>query len=252
MYAPGESILSKAIPKKFTATVHSIVAFNDDTYRVHLRLPNLAAPPFYAGQYLFIVMPDGERKPFSIASAPAQMPDLELHIRAMAQHEAADQVLKYLHACSVITLEMPYGQAIVQNNQRPILMIAGGTGIAPMLSIIDQLLSEKSNRPLHLYWGARELPQLHCHSDMLQRVQHHSALHYHPVLAAPNSAWHGAIGFPHQLALQQHADLSGYDIYIGGSLEMAKAVSTACLAQQARESQIFCDLLDIQRAVVAP
>lgn len=250
MSAVSES--SSKIPRTISANVRSIVAFNDDTFRVQLRLPNVDAALFFAGQYLFVVMPDGERKPFSIASAPAHSPDLELHIRVMAQHDAAFDVLKHLQACSEIKLELPYGQAILQARDNPILMVAGGTGIAPMLAIIDQLIFEKSNRPVYLYWGARELPQLHCHGEMLHRAQQYAALHYHPVLAAPNSAWHGAIGFPHQLALQQHPNVADYDIYIGGSLAMAKAVSAACLAQQARVQNIFCDLLDLEHEGLLP
>lgn len=242
VYAPNE-----IVARKITATVRHIVAFNDDTFRVCLRLPALDTPRFFAGQYLFIVMPDGERKPFSIASAPAHSPDLELHIRVLPQHAAADAVLKHLQAHSIVTLDMPYGRAIVQDTRRPIVMIAGGTGVSPMLSMIAQLRSENSTREVHLYWGAHDLNQLHCHSDLLQHAQHFKTLHYHPVLAAPNSAWHGATGLPHTVALQHHSDLSSFEIYLSGSLAMVKNVRAACLQHGAREDAFFCDLLDMER-----
>ncbi len=242
VYAPGE-----IIPRKISATVHSVVAFNADTFHVRLRLPSLDTPHFYAGQYLFIVMPDGERKPFSIASAPSKRPELDLHIRVMEGHAAADAVLKHIQARSVITLEMPFGAAHLRSDERPLLMIAGGTGVAPMLSVIDELIAQHSSRPVSLYWGARDVTQFYCHAELLQRAQQHRALAYHPVLSVPNSAWHGALGFPHQLALQQHPDVSAFDIFIGGSLEMAKAVSQACLSHGARADRIFCDLLDLQK-----
>ncbi len=255
VYAPGEFAV-----KKISCLVHSITALSDDTWRVLLAVPAHAGLRFHAGQYLQLVMPDGAgsgsgsgttTRAFSIASAPEQGDQIELHIRAMPSHASALDVVHHLQSRSLVTIELPFGNGRLPDNDKPLLLIAGGTGFAPMKALIESSIARGENRPLHLYWGGASTSALYWHQALLTLASQQPRLHYTPLLNQPSADWHGATGLPHKLAAKQHPNLSDFEIFVSGSEGMARAVYQDYMARGVSPDQFHCDWIDLLRAQAA-
>lgn len=241
--APGEFAVTK-----FSCRVQEVSALSDDTWRVLLTPPAHSALAFHAGQYLQLIMPDASARAFSIASAPEQKTQLELHIRAVANHHSALEVVRHLQTRTVVTVELPFGNGRLPDNDRPLLMIAGGTGFAPMKALIESSLARAETRPLHLFWGAQTVAGLYWHDALLALCQQHPRLHYTPVLNPASDDWHGAVGLPHQHACLSHPDLSGFEIFVSGSEGMARAVYQDYRQRGVAPAHFHCDWIDLLRA----
>ncbi|NQD35717.1 2Fe-2S iron-sulfur cluster binding domain-containing protein [Permianibacter sp. IMCC34836] len=245
--APGEFAV-----KKISCAVQSLTALTDDTWRVLLQLPAHTRVDFHAGQYLQLHMPEPTgsgttARAFSIASAPEQTDQLELHIRAVAEHTSAREVIRHLQTRSVVTIELPFGQCRLPNNDKPLLLLAGGTGFAPMKALIESSLARAETRALHLYWGAQTTTGLYWHRQLLNLAAQHPQLRYTPVLSHPDADWTGATGFPHLLAAAEHPDLNAFEVFVSGSEAMARAIYQNYLLRGVPEAQFHCDWIDLLR-----
>lgn len=241
--APGEFAV-----KKIGCAVQALTQLTDDTWRVLLQIPAHTPLEFHAGQYLQLHMPDGSARAFSIASAPEQTGQLELHIRAVAEHASAREVVHHLQTRSVVTVELPFGTCHLPDNDKPLLLLAGGTGFAPMKALIESSLARAETRPLYLYWGAQTAAALYWHLQLQTLAAQHSRLHYTPVLSHPDAGWTGATGFPHLVAAAEHHDLGQFEVFASGSEAMARAIYQNYLLRGLPESQFHCDWIDLLRS----
>lgn len=245
--APGEFAVTK-----ISCTVQSVTAVTDDTWRVVLGVPTHAVVPFHAGQYLQLIMPDDSGsgttgRAFSIASAPEQANSIELHIRAVAEHASAQEVVRHLQTRTLVTIELPFGKTRLPANDKPLLLIAGGTGFAPMKALIESSIARAETRPLYLYWGVTTAPMLYWHQQLLALAATEPRLHYTPVLSHPAADWSGASGFPHLVAAAQHHALADFEVFVSGSEAMARAIYQNYLLRGLPESQFHCDWIDLLR-----
>jgi CDP-4-dehydro-6-deoxyglucose reductase, E3 len=246
--APGEFAVTK-----LSCPVQALTPLADDTWRVLLGVPKYTRAQFHAGQYLQLLMPDASGsgtsgRAFSIASAPEQTDVIELHVRAMADHESAQEVIRHLQSRSVVTIELPFGNGRLPATERPLLMIAGGTGFAPMKALIESSIARGEMRTLHLYWGAGTPAAFYWHQELQALAEAHPRLHYVPVLHRADPSWTGAVGLPHELAAAQHPDLSRYEIFVSGSEGMARAVYRDYQQRGVADTQLHCDWIDLLRA----
>lgn len=240
--APGEFAVTR-----FSCPVQAVTALTDDTWRVLLQRPAERASDFHAGQYLQLIMPDGSARAFSIASAPEQRDSIELHIRAVAEHASALEVVRHLQTRSLVTVELPFGKTRLPVNDKPLLLIAGGTGFAPMKALIESSIARAETRALYLYWGVMDAPMLYWHQQLLALAATEPRLHYTPVLSHPNTTWSGASGFPHLIAATQHHALADFEVFVSGSEAMARAIYQNYLLRGLPESQFHCDWIDLLR-----
>src|SRR5882724_2958728 len=127
-----------------------------DVLQVFLRLPAVESLRFDPGHYLDVLLDGGRRRSFSIASPPHDSELLELHIRRVAGGEFTQRLFYASPVGSLLRIEGPIGQFAYQESQAPLLMIAGGTGFAPLKSMLRHVLEGGIDRPIHLYWGARQ------------------------------------------------------------------------------------------------
>ena len=246
--APGEFAVNK-----ISCPVLSVTALSDDTWQILLARPANNPGEFHAGQYLQLIMPNESgsgmaARAFSIASAPEQQDRLELHIRAVASHHSALEVVRHLQTRSLVTIELPFGNGRLPANDRPLLMIAGGTGFAPMKALIESSLARAENRPLHLFWGAQTVAGLYWHETLQALSKQHPRLHYTPVLSQASDDWHGAVGLPHHHACLHHSDLSGFEVFVSGSEGMARAVYQDYRQRGVEPTRLHCDWIDLLRA----
>ncbi|RSD32205.1 NAD(P)H-flavin reductase [Vibrio pectenicida] len=207
--------------------VKSIEPLACNTYRILLHPETPVA--FKAGQYLTVVMGEKDKRPFSIASSPCRhQGELELHIGA-AEHnayaiEVVDEMKKALDNDTEINIEAPHGEAWVrEDSERPLLLIAGGTGFSYVRSILDHCIAQNKVNNIYLYWGARDECQLYAMEELNDIASKYVNVQFVPVVEQANSNWTGRHGNVLAAVVEDFESLANYDIYIAGRFEMAGA-----------------------------
>jgi CDP-4-dehydro-6-deoxyglucose reductase len=243
-----------AVIKRLPCRIERATAVSHDVMQLFLRLPAAEDFHFEPGQYLDILLPGGRRRSFSIASPPHDSKPLELHVRRVAGGEFTDKLFHAETRDALLTIEGPLGQFIYRESPAPMLLVGGGTGLAPLLSmlrhIIENAPSRALERDLHLYWGVRSERDLYAREtldEMLSKAQLLSKvqrLRYTPVLSEAGVEWRGRSGWVHEAALQDIADLSGFEVYMAGPPAMISAARQAFEARGAARAQIFFDSFD--------
>lgn len=222
---------AKDIPVKvLPCRVAKMERLNDDVMRLYLKLPATERLQYLAGQYIDFLLKDGRRRSFSIANAPHDDELLELHIRRVEGGRFTSEVFSKLKEKAILRFEGPLGSFFLREDSRgPIILMAGGTGFAPIKGIIEHAISEGMTRPMHLYWGARARADLYLDSLARQWAREHAHIDYTPVLSAPkpDDDWHGRRGYVHEAILADFGDLGPYQIYASGPPQMVKAGQTA-------------------------
>lgn len=213
--------------------------------RLFLQLPKSQRLQFLAGQYIDILLPEGRRRSFSIASAPQNEEALELHIRHVDGGSFTGFVFDELQEKGILRLEGPLGTFFIRNDQseRPLIMMGGGTGFAPLKSMIEDMLHGKHHRSIHLYWGAANRAELYLDELAARWADEHSHITYTPVLSEPaeDDAWAGKSGFVHQAVLDDYPELSGHDVYMSGPPIMIDVARHAFLEAGVAERRLYYD-----------
>ena len=222
-------------------TVTSGDAITDTVYRV--RLVPEAAFSFRAGQYLMVVMDERDKRPFSLASTPSQHDFIELHIGASELNLYAMAVMDRILKDREIVVDLPHGDAWLRDDEeRPLVLIAGGTGFSYARSILLTALEQNPNRDITIYWGGREEKHLYDLSELEALSVDHPNLRVVPVVEQPEENWRGRSGTVLTAVLQDFGTLAEHDIYIAARFEMAKiARDLFCNERGAREDRLFGD-----------
>ncbi|MFA0087080.1 NAD(P)H-flavin reductase [Vibrio sp. E150_011] len=207
--------------------VKSIEPLASNTYQILLHPEHPVS--FKAGQYLMVEMGESDKRPFSIASSPCRHEgEVELHIGA-AEHnayalEVVDAMKAALESGADINIDAPHGDAwIREDSQRPILLIAGGTGFSYVRSILDHCISQNIVQPIYLYWGGRDENQLYAKEELLAIEEQHKHIQFIPVIENADPQWDGKRGNVLQAVGDDFESLADFDIYIAGRFEMAGA-----------------------------
>jgi len=210
-----------------------------DVYQVIL-IPETPVE-FEAGQYLQVIMGENDKRPFSIASAPEIKNRIELHIGATSENSYTLEVLERLKKDEFIQVELPLGNAAYKASLRPLLFLIGGTGFSYAQSIIEHCLTQKLQSSISLYWGVRELEFMYAAQTAKKWELALPNLSFIPVVQYPDSEWVGKSGLVHEVLLNEHPKLNGYDIYIAGRFEMAKAAKLDFIKAGADPQHIYGD-----------
>lgn len=230
--------------KILPAKIFRITQPASDVTVLQLRFAAGQRAKFQAGQYLQVILPDGQRRSFSMANAPHESDGVQLHIRHVPGGHFSMGVLPGLKAGDLLQLELPHGDFwLREDGERPQIMVAGGTGFAPIKSIIDHMVRRKISRPLVLYWGSRQVEGLYASEVITKWQQILPGLHYVPVVSdAPAGTWPGRTGLVHEALLADHVDLSSHDVYACGAPAMVAALRRVCVEQIGLpEDRFFCD-----------
>jgi CDP-4-dehydro-6-deoxyglucose reductase len=213
--------------------------------RLVLRLPKAQRLQFLAGQYVDVLLSGGKRRAFSIASCPSLEDEIELHIRHVDGGDFTGFVFNDLKERDILRLEGPQGNFFVRNDQpeRPMIMMGGGTGFAPLKSMIENLIEQGDRREIHLYWGARDQEDLYLDGLPCQWAKEKDNIHYRRALseAAADKEPEAHLGLVHEAVLADHPDLSGFDVYMSGPPAMIEAAKAAFKRQGVDENRLFYD-----------
>lgn len=235
--------------KKLPCRVSSKRLLTHDVVELALKLPVTERIQFLAGQYIDFLLPDGRKRSFSIANAPHDDELLLLHIRHVDGGDFTGHVFDHINEKDILRIEGPLGSFFLrENSDRPIVFMAGGTGFAPVKSMIEHLIAEKETRPIHLYWGVRAKHDLYMHDLAIHWAAHYDNITYTPVLSdpAPTDDWTGHTGFVHEAIIEENPDLSSFDIYASGPPAMVHAGHDAFLKYGMKPEHYFSDAFEFQ------
>jgi CDP-4-dehydro-6-deoxyglucose reductase, E3 len=223
--------------RKMPCRVISIARPAPDVAILMMQLPANDPLRYHAGQYIEFILQDGARRSYSMANAPhtlGERPALELHLRHMVGGRFTDHVFGAMKEKDILRIEGPFGSFFLREDvDKPIVLLASGTGFAPIKSIIEHLEFKGTGREAVLYWGCRSRADIYLHEWAMQSTQRLPWLSYVPVLSEPleTDQWSGRTGLVHQALMHDLPDLSGYQVYACGAPVMVDAAQRDLVAR---------------------
>ena len=221
--------------------VESLTPAAPDVMILELRLPGGEAFQYLPGQYVEVLLAGGRRRAFSLATAPGGG-TLQLHVRRIPDGQFTGHVFAGMKARDLLRLNGPHGSFFLrEDSSKPMVLVAGGTGFAPVKAIAEYALQRGLRRPMHIYWGGRQRRDLYLDALVTGWATAHSHIRYVPVLSEPDAGdgWCGRRGLVHAAAMEDFPDLSGCQAYVCGSPAMVAAARRDFVSQCALPENEF-------------
>lgn len=221
----------------------------EDVVQLNLTVAKTKTFDFLPGQYINILLSNGKERSFSIANTPNKVTDegIELHIRVVPDGHYSPQVKNSIAVKDIIRIQGPFGTYFLRkDNKRPLILIAGGTGFAPIKSLIEDAIESDLKQAITLYWGARTQADLYM-GDIAQKWANKiEGFSFIPVLSEVESAanWQGETGFVHETILRNHADLSEHAVYASGPPVMINALKNSLPNNKLDNDFFYTDSFD--------
>ncbi len=233
--------------KTVSCQIHSLTSLTPHVYKVLLKPSEKI--DFIAGQYLNFVMTDKDKRPFSIASSPNS--DLiELQIGAFIADsypmQVIDRIKESQSSGEAITIEIPLGHAQLRtDSDRPILLLAGGTGFSYIKSMFEYLAEQQSQRHITVYWGLREESAIYELEKTIATIGKLPHANFIPVVENINensdTPWQGSTGLVHQAVMLDITNLESYDIYLSGRFDMVDVIRNDFVEHGALLEHMYAD-----------
>jgi CDP-4-dehydro-6-deoxyglucose reductase, E3 len=230
--------------KSLPARIERMQSLAQDVMGLWLRLPGIESFAWQCGQYVDVMLAGERRRSFSLANPPHDSALLELHVRRAPGGVFSELVFTKLKAGSLLRIEGPLGQFIYRPGERPLLLIGGGTGYAPLKAMIRQALETESKRDVTLFWGARAAVDLYEDEWLRALSARHARFRYTSVLSDQSGAATHESGLVHEAVTRKVPGLAGFDIYAAGPPAMIDAVRSALPPHGADPERIYIDSFD--------
>ena len=215
-----------------------------DIIGLTLKLPRGTAFDYEPGQYLDFLLEDGKRRSFSIANAP-NGETLEFHLRIAPGGRFAKWVREEMPDRAILRIEGPLGAFYIrEDSERPMLLMAGGSGFAPIKAMLEAQFTKGLKRPAHLFLGVRSREDLYLDALARQWAEQQPLFRYTPVLSEPDADWDGERGFVHEALLRAYPKLGGQEIYMSGPPVMVRSGKDAFIAAGLDADHLFYDSFD--------
>ncbi|MES2191855.1 MAG: CDP-6-deoxy-delta-3,4-glucoseen reductase [Pseudomonadota bacterium] len=233
--------------KKMPVRVNSLARASHDVMTVRLQLPAADVFKYHAGQYIEFMLRDGDRRAYSMGTAPhtqLENPGVELHIRHMPGGKFTDHVFSAMKEKEILRIEGPFGSFYLrEESDKPMVLLASGTGFAPIKAIIEHMQFKGITRPAVLYWGGRRPADLYMNDWVNSKVAEMPNFTYVPVIsdALPEDAWTGRTGFVHNAVLQDIPDMSGHQVYACGAPIVIDSAQAAYVKAGLPEEEFYAD-----------
>ncbi|MCX7164176.1 MAG: CDP-6-deoxy-delta-3,4-glucoseen reductase [Betaproteobacteria bacterium] len=248
-----EAGAAKEVPLRIMpCRVQKMERMADDVMVLSLKLPASERLEFLAGQYIEFLLKDGRRRAFSIANAPHDDGFLQLHVRLIPGGEFTGHVFGSMREKDILRFQGPCGNFFLrEDSAKPVILLAGGTGFAPVKAMVEHAIHSRMTRPMEIYWGARNRAGLYLPDLPAAWVAAHKHIRYVPVLseAAAEDRWQGRCGLAHRAVLEDHADLSAYQVYACGAPAMIDAARGEFAAQGLPPEEFFADAFSYATAI---
>ena len=245
-------MIEKADPfarRKLKARVFRIYKMADDVMMVHLRYQVGERVRFKAGQYVSILMENGEKRDFSMANPPRESDGIQLHVRLIKDGAFTTFVFEKLKHGDYLNVEAPFGNFTLRESDKPIIFVAGSTGFAPIKAMIEDMATKGIERDMTLYWGARQRSGLY--SDLPEKwAAQNPRFKYIPVIsdAVEPGMRHG---FVHQAVLEDHPSLENFQAYVCGVPALCRAARKDFRAAGLPVREFFIDTFTTQADIAA-
>ena len=241
--------------RKMPSRVTSLEKKSHDVMLLKLQLPANDTMRYHAGQYVEFLLRDGDRRSYSMANAPHTIlktdgavpagPSIELHVRHMPGGKFTEHVFGAMKEKEILRIEGPYGSFFLrEDSAKPMVLLASGTGFAPIKAVIEHMRFKNIRRPATLYWGGRRPADLYMDEWVRAQLATMPNLSYVPVIsnALPEDNWTGRTGFVHKAVLQDFPDLSAYQVYAcGAPIVVDSALDEYCGQAGLPKDEFFAD-----------
>lgn len=233
--------------KKMPTRVASLTKASHDVMLMRLQLPAADVFKYHAGQYIEFMLRDGARRAYSMANAPhtqAETPQVELHVRHTPGGKFTDHVFSAMKEKEILRVEGPFGSFYLrEDSTKPMVLLASGTGFAPIKAMIEHMQFKRITRPAVLYWGGRRPADLYMHDWVMARVAEMPNLSYVPVIsdALAEDVWTGRTGFVHNAVLKDMPDLSRHQVYACGAPIVVDSAQAAYIQAGLPADEFFAD-----------
>ncbi|HEX7390786.1 MAG TPA: 2Fe-2S iron-sulfur cluster-binding protein [Acidiphilium sp.] len=233
-------------PQRYLAVLRGVRPVTPDVFHVTVEFPAGATSDFLPGQYMNIILDDGDVRSFSMASVPGA-DILDFYLRRITGGRFTDSHLESLRTGDALQVELPLGSFFYHaEDDRPLLMIATGTGLAPIKAMLESLMETPSCPPVTLYWGMRKQEDLFLDRELRSLANHFPEFSYRPVLSRPEPGWDGRRGYVQDAAIADLADLSGFSIYLCGSPRMIADTKSCFLTRGASPMHVYSEGFTVQ------
>ncbi len=257
LLAVRQSDESLAPPRILPVRVEEKNIVTEDVMIMTLKLPSQERLSFKAGQYIEFLLKDGKRRAFSIANSPHVDQSIELHVRLVPEGQFTTYAFEEMPEKTIMRIEGAMGDFYLrEETDKPVLMVATGTGFAPIKGMVEYMLEQNIQREISLYWGARTLQDLYQLELAQQWVNDHSHIRFTPVLSQPleTDEWDGFTGYVQDAVvhdfesgvLSGHA-LSHYEVYCCGVPDMVSETQTTLIEKGANADAFFADLFSFSQ-----
>jgi CDP-4-dehydro-6-deoxyglucose reductase len=242
-YVP--QIDAKRLPVQLhIARITKMDLLSADVMQVCLTMADGSHMKFFAGQYINIVLDNGEKRSFSFATAPHATDEIELQVRLVPGGRFTTEVFERMKVGDSLKFEGPVGTfSLREDSEKPIIFVAGSTGFAPVKSMVESAFHHGTKRQMILYWGVRRRGDLYLGGLAEQWALEHSNFKFVPVLSAPepDDDWSGRTGLVHEAILADFPDLSNHQVYACGSVQMVQAAQPAFVKHGISTDDCFSD-----------
>lgn len=215
-----EIVRPDAQANRHKTTVVDKTFLTDSIVRLRLARPDNFS--YYAGQFLTLFKSDTVGRSYSLASVPDIHNYLEFHIRIIPDGEVSTWLADKLETGSEITISEPLGNCIYIGNAKtqPLLLIGTGTGMAPLLGIVEQAIHDGHKEPINIYHGVRFNSDLYLDDHLKSLADKQDNVNYFPCVSDETPQPNARNGFPSELALQDGYDLKDYVVFLCGNPDM--------------------------------
>ena len=223
--------------RKLPSRVLSIDKPAADVAILRLQLPANELFQYRAGQYVEFILRDGARRSYSMANAPhtqVDKPQIELHLRHLPGGKFTDHVFGAMKEKEILRVEGPFGSFFLrEDSDKPMVLLASGTGFAPIKAILEHMIFKANQRKTVLYWGCRSRADLYLHDWAVQAATQLPSLTYIPVLSEPKpeDGWTGRTGFVHQAVMHDLPNLREHQVYACGAPVMVESAKRDFVAR---------------------
>jgi len=230
--------------QQYLARITRLEPLSVDVMRLCLALVDGSVLKFHAGQYINIILDNGEKRSFSFATAPHAADEIELQVRLVPGGRFTTAVFEQMKVGDTLKFEGPLGTfTLREDSDKPIVFVAGSTGFAPVKSMVESAFHMGITRQMLLYWGVRRRSDLYLGSLAEQWARDHANFVFVPVLSAPEpeDEWTGRTGLVHEAILADFPDLSKHQVYACGSVQMVQAAQPAFVKHGISSDDCFSD-----------
>jgi len=231
-------------PRIMPCRVTRIEKLADDVIALGLKLPQNQQLKYLAGQYVDILLSGGKRRSYSLAHAPGTSDELELHVGYVEGGLFTSHVFNTMQERELLRFNGPLGSFFIRGEiEEPIILVAGGTGYAPIQAMIEQWIADSDSRKIYFYMGARHRRDLYMHQKCQDWAKRYEGFHYIPVLSepGPEDDWEGATGWIQDQILKDFDNLEGYQLYTAGPPAMVHALKKTLVSAGLKTHRMFYD-----------